>query len=182
MANNKELKEEIIPDISEEIQESFDMADTGAIVTYGKQGGIIIDKRTGANVDDYERLDVSEAHMEKIARGYFVGKTAFNKRRDVRKLLEQHVIERIGKKGKFLVDKLFELIEGVYIVDSLKPSHGKEDMRYYKVPPNLQAIIYAIDSVMGKPKQLNVQANFSLSQLLIKTDGSGSRDNEEISE
>lgn len=113
-------------------------------------------------------VDVSDKRAEKVARGYFVGQHAIGRRKDVRKVLEDKVIGKIGKSGKLLVDKLFELVEGVYVVDKLKQVQGKEEVRYYKVPPNLNAIIYALDRVLGKPKQVSVQANFSLSQLLIK--------------
>lgn len=134
-----------------------------------------------------EAVDMSEQQLEKRARGYFVGSKAIGRRGDVRKMLEEKVVDRIGKKGKYLVDKLFELIEGVYIVDRLKEVKGKEDIRYYKVPPNLQAIVYALDRVLGKPKQVNLSANFSLSQLLVSNNikspnGSGSGNNETVSE
>lgn len=126
-------------------------------------------------LDELEAIDVSEQHLEKMAKGYFLGKTAVGRRQDVRKVLEDKVVGKIGKKGKYLTDKLFELVEGVYILDSIKEKANKkgEEIRYYKVPPNLQAIIYCIDRVLGKPKQMTVQANFSLSKLLIEdnTDG-----------
>src|SRR3990167_3648017 len=128
--------------------------------------------------DDNEitSIDVGDKQTEKIARGYFVGQHAVGRRKDVRKVLEDRVIGKIGKSGKLLTDKLFELIEGVYMVDRLKNIQGKEEVRYYKVPPNLNAIIYALDRVLGKPKQLSVQANFSLSSLLIQSqDGNGKR-------
>lgn len=117
--------------------------------------------------DKIEAVDVSDARMEKVARGYFVGSTAVGRRGDVRKMLEEKVIGRIGKSGKLLVDKLFELVEGVYVVDRTNMVKGKEEIRYYKVPPSLPAIIYALDRVLGKPKQVNLQASFSLSQLLV---------------
>ena len=67
----------------------------------------------------------------------------------LRDLLEGKVTKRIGKKGKYLTDKLFELIDGIYIETN---NDGKK-IKYYKQPPNLQAIIYALDRVLGKPKQ-----------------------------
>src|SRR3990167_4431252 len=128
------------------------------------------------NESDIVSINVSDKRAEKVARGYFVGQHAVGRRKDVRKVLEDRVIGKIGKSGKLLTDKLFELIEGVYIVDKLKNIQGKEEVRYYKVPPNLNAIIYALDRVLGKPKQLSVQANFSLSSLLIQSqDGNGKR-------
>src|SRR3990167_8903453 len=122
-----------------------------------------------------EAVDVSEQRLERLARGYFLGSKAVGRRKDVRQLLENRVVQKIGGNGKYLVDKLFELIDGVYVVDKLKEVKGKEEVRYYKVPPNLNAIIYALDRVLGKPKQLSVQANFSLSQLLISSTTNESR-------
>ena len=141
-------------------------------------------------LNELDAVDVSDERLEKYAKGYFIGKTAVGRRRDVRKALEDKVVKRIGNKGKYLVDKLFELIEGVYLVDRVKEVKGKEEIKYYKIPPNLSAIVYALDRVLGKPKQLSVQANFSLSQLLIKTNkessdlsnGFRSYNNQKISE
>jgi hypothetical protein len=72
----------------------------------------------------------------------------------VREILETKVTDRIGKKGKLLVDKLFELIDGVYIMEKKGGRDGK-DIKYYQVPPNLSAITYALDRVLGKPKQVS---------------------------
>ncbi len=94
-------------------------------------------------------VDATPSHVDKIARGYFLGTTSFNKRREIRHELEKKVTERIGKKGKMLVDKLFELAQGVYIAEKV----GNKEIRYYQVPPNLQAIVYMLDRVLGKPTQ-----------------------------
>lgn len=114
-------------------------------------------------------IDFSPQSIEDMATKVFSGKTrtAIGKRKDVVALLEKKIVGRIGQKGKLLSDKLFELINGVYLVDKMNTVHGKKEVRYYKTPPSLPAIIYAIDRVLGKPKQLQVQASFSLSQLLI---------------
>lgn len=95
--------------------------------------------------------DISERNVERMARGFIVGSQAIGRRREVKAILEERVTQRIGTKGKYLVDKLFELIEGVYIVDKARTVKGQQDVRYYKVPPNLQAITYALDRVLGKP-------------------------------
>ena len=133
-----------------------------------------------------EVIDVSDERVEKLARGYFVGKSAVGRRRDVRKLLEDRVVGKIGKSGKLLVDKLFELVEGVYIADKIdKVGEKVKVVSCYKTPPSLNAIIYALDRVLGKPKQVNIQGNFSLSSLLINTtNGNGNQlrsgDNEKV--
>ena len=100
-------------------------------------------------LDELEVADVSNKHIEQMARGFIMGTQAIGRRREIREVLEEKVVKKIGRKGKYLVDKLFELIEGVYIVEK---SSGKE-VRYYKVPPQLNAIVYALDRVLGKPKQ-----------------------------
>jgi len=101
-------------------------------------------------LSELETVDVSEKHLEKMARGFIMGSQAIGRRREVRQELEDRVIKKIGKKGKYLTDKLFELIEGVYVIDKRGGKDGRE-VRYYQVPPNLQAIIYALDRVLGKP-------------------------------
>lgn len=94
-------------------------------------------------------VDVSERNIERMARGFIMGTESLGRRKEIRERLEERVTKRIGGKGKYLVDKLFELIDGVYIIDKA----GGKEIRYYKVPPNLTAIIYALDRVLGKPKQ-----------------------------
>lgn len=95
-------------------------------------------------------MDVSDKQVEKMARGFILGSQAIGRRRDIKQKLEDRVVKRIGTKGKYLTDKLFELIEGVYIVDKRGGTRG-QDIRYYQVPPNLNAITYALDRVLGKP-------------------------------
>lgn len=95
-------------------------------------------------------VDMSDRNVERMARGFIVGSERHIKRKEIRQELEEKVTKRIGHKGKYLVDKLFELIDGIYIIDKHK-IEGKQQIRYYKVPPNLQAIMYALDRVLGKP-------------------------------
>jgi hypothetical protein len=103
------------------------------------------------NPIEIEAVDISDKHIEKMARGFIMGSHAVGQKKEVRELLEKKVTTRIGKKGKWLVDKLFELIEGVYVIDKRGGKNG-EGIRYYQVPPSLNAIIYALDRVLGKPK------------------------------
>lgn len=97
--------------------------------------------------ENLENLDTTDRNIEKMARGYILGHTSKIKRREVKDELEAKVVKRIGSRGKWLVDKLFELIEGVSIVEK----NGPQGIRHYTVPPNLNAIIYALDRVLGKP-------------------------------
>lgn len=97
-----------------------------------------------------EVVDVSDKHLEKMARGYILGSQTFDNQSQLKAKLEEKVTKKIGRKGQFLVAKLFELIEGVYIVDKRSGKDGKT-IKYYQQPPNLQAITYALDRVLGKP-------------------------------
>lgn len=108
---------------------------------------IIENTETG---EEIELVNVSEKQVEKMARGFLLGTKSRGMQKDVRQKLEEKVTKRIGSKGKYLTDKLFELIEGVYIVDK-RGGKDNRDVRYYQVPPNLQAITYALDRVLGKP-------------------------------
>ena len=91
--------------------------------------------------------DVSDRNIEKMARGFIMGSQAIGRRREIKAELEERVSKKIGRKGKYLTDKLFELIEGVYVMDKRKDGN----IKYYQVPPSLNAIIYALDRVLGKP-------------------------------
>lgn len=110
--------------------------------------------------------DLSKEKVDEITNMYFVGDRAVGNRNEVRKLLEEHVIGNIGEKGKLLTDKLFELVEGIWQISSIQNVNGFEKVKAYRQPPNLNAIIYALDRVLGKPKQIEVKATFSLSKLL----------------
>ena len=101
--------------------------------------------------EDYRPVDMSESVIERRALGFILGSDQLVKNRALKERLEGKIINRIGKKGKYLTDKLFELIEGVSILYE-DPKDGKA-IRYYKQPPNLNAIQYAIDRILGKPTQ-----------------------------
>lgn len=103
------------------------------------------------DVPDSELVNVTDKHLEQMARGFIMGSQALGKRREIRQELEKKVTAKIGRKGKYLTDKLFELIEGVYVVDKKGGKDGRE-IRYYQIPPSLNAIIYALDRVLGRPK------------------------------
>ena len=118
-------------------------------------------------LDDLEAVDVSDKHLEKMARGFIMGSQAIGRRKEVRELLEEKVTKKIGKKGKYLTDKLFELIEGVYIVEKRAGKNGR-DVRYYQVPPSLPAITYALDRVLGKPKVQIEQSQESKGIILVE--------------
>ena len=95
-------------------------------------------------------VDTTDQAVERAARGFILGSDRQGKHREVRQKLEDQVVKRIGHKGKYLTDKLFELIEGIYVIEKHKVA-GMPEIRYYKTPPNLQAITYALDRVLGKP-------------------------------
>lgn len=93
-------------------------------------------------------IDVSDKQLEKVARGFILGTQTFDDHKELKAKLETRITKKIGVKGKLLTDKLFELVEGIYIV---KKKEDGSTIKYYLQPPNLQAIIYAIDRVLGKP-------------------------------
>jgi hypothetical protein len=120
-----------------------------------KKGTKQTDSSSGEEVveiplDELVTMDISDKKVEQRARAFIMGTQSIGRRKEVMEILEEKIVQKIGKKGKYLTDKLFELIEGVYVVDKRGGKNGR-DIRYYQVPPNLQAIIYAIDRVIGKP-------------------------------
>jgi len=98
-------------------------------------------------IEELESVDISDKNVEKMARGFILGSKAIGKRKEVKQILEDKVVGRIGKKGKQLTDKLFELVDGIYVVQKM----DGEKVKYYKTPPNLAAITYCLDRVLGKP-------------------------------
>ena len=118
-------------------------------------------------LEELEVVDVSDRYLEQMARGFIMGSQAIGKRKEIREELEKRVTKKIGTKGKYLTDKLFELIEGVYIVDKRGGKNGR-DVRYYQVPPSLNAIIYALDRVLGKPKVQIEQSQESKGIILVE--------------
>jgi len=115
-------------------------------------------------LEELEVADVSDKNVEKMARGFIMGTQAIGRRREIREVLEERVTKRIGRKGKYLTDKLFELIEGVQVVQK---ENGRE-IRYYKVPPSLNAIVYALDRVLGKPKQFTEHSEEKRGIILVE--------------
>ena len=97
--------------------------------------------------DGVERFDVSERTIEKMARGSILGFQNNAASRNRRGRLNRRVETMVAKKGKHLLDKMFELAEGIYLVDK----KSDKELRYYQVPPNFHAITYLLDRVLGKP-------------------------------
>ena len=116
-------------------------------IAKGVKISVMTDEELKRAENKIESVDVSDAHVNRIAEGFILGNRAIGRRKNVRAELEKRVVDRIGKKGKYLTDKLFELIEGVHIVQKA----DEKGIRYYKVPPSLPAIQYALDRVLGKP-------------------------------
>ena len=116
---------------------------------------------------ELEVVDISDKQIEKMARGFIMGSQAIGRRREIKQELEERVTKKIGKKGKYLTDKLFELIEGVYVIDKRGGKDGRE-VRYYQVPPSLSAIIYALDRVLGKPKQVSEHSEEKKGIILVE--------------
>jgi len=119
-------------------------------------------------LNQLEAVDVSDKNIDRMARGFILGTQAIGHRREIREILEQKVTKKIGRKGKYLVDKLFELIEGVYIIEKKKDGNAGTSIRYYQVPPSLNAIIYALDRVLGKPKQFTEHSEEKRGIILVE--------------
>ena len=127
-------------------------------------------------LDELEAIDVSDPKMEQMAKDFFSGQsvTAIGKREDVRHILEEKVIGRIGKKGKILTDKLFELVEGIWVATKVEVDGKAQTVRAYKREPSLQAIMYALNRVLGAPVQKEIKASVSFSlSALLKPGGAG---------
>lgn len=111
------------------------------------------------SVGPQEAVSMQSKHLEQVARGYYLGRTSYNRNQELKRKLEDKVVGRIGRKGKLITDKLFELIEGVYVAKEVTFTDKKtgrkrvREIRYYQAPPDLKAIIYALDRVLGKPDQ-----------------------------
>ena len=99
-------------------------------------------------------ISETDPEIENMARSYKSGLMSIGQKREIKRLLEDKVVKRIGRKGKLITNKLFELIDGVYVLDrSVHDGRGGKAIKYYQVQPNLNAIIYALDRVLGKPTQ-----------------------------
>lgn len=61
--------------------------------------------------------------------------------------VEKMTTKKIALKTKFLIDQAFELAAGIYVLDERDPSKTK----YYRKAPQLDAIIYLMDRLLGKP-------------------------------
>ena len=48
-----------------------------------------------APLDELEAVDISDKHVDKIARGYIIGNQAIGRRKEVRAELENRVIKKI---------------------------------------------------------------------------------------
>ena len=79
--------------------------------------------------------------------------------------VEKMVQKKIAVKTKFLIDQAFELAAGIYVLDERDPSKTK----YYKKQPQLDAIIYLMDRLLGKPmvksENTNLQAKKGVAEL-----------------
>jgi len=94
-------------------------------------------------------IDTTDKHLEKLTRATkmqdYAKKTAAEKNK-----IQKKVDKAILKRTPFLLDKMFELAEGVYILDKHIP--GKM-MRYYKTLPDRQAITWLWERALGKTRE-----------------------------
>ncbi|HEB13581.1 MAG TPA: hypothetical protein ENI13_01225 [candidate division CPR3 bacterium] len=109
------------------------------------------------------KTETTEKYLQKINRITIrkdFGKI-INKRR---RKNEQKVEDTILKRTPWLLDKMFELADGLMIVDKHNP--GRE-LRYYKMAPDRQAITYLLDRAIGKPRQAESEIDESKEGLLV---------------
>lgn len=111
-------------------------------------------------------VDGSEKFLEKVAK-INIGRDRKLRGRNLevqRKKVEHKINKALLKKTPWLLDKMFELAEGLYLLD--KHEAGRQ-IRYYKIIPDRQAITYLIDRAIGKPKEEDDPANASKEGLLM---------------
>lgn len=63
--------------------------------------------------------------------------------------LQDTLEKKVSAKSKWIIDKIFELADGVYLVDK----HDNKEVKYYKRQPDLQALIYLVNRLLGSPTQ-----------------------------
>ena len=85
--------------------------------------------------------------------------TSTNIKQDKIAKVEKLIERKIAGKTTFLLDQALELAAGIFITKEDDPLH----IKYYRKPPDLTAIIYLIDRLVGKPvaktENKNIQAN-----------------------
>lgn len=101
--------------------------------------------------------------LEIFAKNAFEKKT--KSKEDIIARVEKMVTRKISVKTKFLIDQAFELAAGIYVLDERDPHKTK----YYKKQPQLDAIIYLMDRLLGKPvaktENTNLQAKKGVAEL-----------------
>lgn len=156
-------------EVKEFTKEEFDAFMSSPPSTPGARRMIASPRRKGKNPNEIIVEDVSDKKVEAMARGYILGTKAIGRRRDIRAHLEDKITKKIGQKGKYLVDQLFSLIDGVYIVQKTEHIQGMEKVtKFYKQPPSLNAITYALDRVLGKPVQKSIHKEEKRGLILVE--------------
>ena len=99
-----------------------------------------------------KKVDGSENFLKRVAKVNVMRDTKLrgNDLAVKRKKVEEKIDRALLKKTPWLLDKMFELAEGLYILDKHDP--GRQ-IRYYKIIPDRQAIAYLMDRAIGKPKE-----------------------------
>lgn len=102
------------------------------------------------------KQDATRDYLNRVSRNTILGLDTWHNRRADKKLrLEAKVERRIEKQSMYLIDKLFELADGVFMVerDKIDAEGNTKELKYYKTRPDLQAIQYLLDRIFGKPTQ-----------------------------
>ena len=94
------------------------------------------------NLIDWDRIEARDKEAQAIF--------DYSKRnKDEATKLNELIEKRVARRGGWLLKRLFELADGVYVIDKV---NGK-NMRFYKSIPSLPAIAYLFDRILGKPTQ-----------------------------
>ena len=112
--------------------------------------------KTGGHLDDIPGKGVV---LEEVGHGFFLDQDRLKRNEKLGHKLEDAIIKKIaGKHGVMTIAaKLMELIEGVEVLKERKNAKGEITHHYvYREKPDLNAIKYALDRVIGTPQK---QAN-----------------------
>jgi len=127
---------------------------------------------TVTDPEELEVEDTTEAHLERIAAGVILGTENYQKNREIKSKLEGKLIKKVGSKGKMITDRLFDLINGVWVEDTRHVKGKKQKRRIYQSPPSLPAIKLALEAVIGKPvaktEHTEIKSGFTTVELIIK--------------
>lgn len=106
------------------------------------------DGTTHVDLTDPGHEGMTAEEIDLLAEDFVAGNITTNENKRIRKELESNFIKAVGGKSDFVTGKLFELIDGIYVIDNKNSKEG--DIKYYQRPPSLAAIKLALEMSIGK--------------------------------